>query len=199
MELKDLQRRTGITFVYVTHDQAEAMALSDRIAVLHGACSSRRRPARGLRAAGQPRGRRLHGPRQPAPGPGGACRGRRQPGLGRRRRARPVSASAALADGAASRWRSGREPPPGARRSLAAPARGPRGKLADVTFLGNLIDCHVVLDDGTRVRVQADPARRSSRGRRSGSPSTARRAPCSRRDEEGRRPSGATCRPNKER
>ncbi len=34
-ELKDLQRRTGITFVYVTHDQAEAMALSDRVAVLH--------------------------------------------------------------------------------------------------------------------------------------------------------------------
>jgi iron(III) transport system ATP-binding protein len=32
-ELKQLQRRTGITFVYVTHDQAEAMALSDRIAV----------------------------------------------------------------------------------------------------------------------------------------------------------------------
>ena len=35
-ELKSLQRRTGITFVYVTHDQAEAMALSDRIAVFHG-------------------------------------------------------------------------------------------------------------------------------------------------------------------
>src|SRR5499433_427727 len=34
-ELKDLQRRTGITFVYVTHDQAEAMALSDRIGVMH--------------------------------------------------------------------------------------------------------------------------------------------------------------------
>ncbi len=32
-ELKELQRRIGITFVYVTHDQAEAMALSDRIAV----------------------------------------------------------------------------------------------------------------------------------------------------------------------
>lgn len=32
-ELKALQRRTGITFIYVTHDQAEAMALSDRIAV----------------------------------------------------------------------------------------------------------------------------------------------------------------------
>jgi len=35
-ELKDLQRRTGITFVYVTHDQSEALALSDRIAVMAG-------------------------------------------------------------------------------------------------------------------------------------------------------------------
>jgi iron(III) transport system ATP-binding protein len=34
-ELKALQPRTGITFVYVTHDQTEAMALSDRIAVMH--------------------------------------------------------------------------------------------------------------------------------------------------------------------
>jgi iron(III) transport system ATP-binding protein len=34
-ELKQLQRRTGITFVYVTHDQTEAMALSDRVAVMH--------------------------------------------------------------------------------------------------------------------------------------------------------------------
>jgi ABC-type Fe3+/spermidine/putrescine transport system ATPase subunit len=44
-ELKSLQRRTGITFVYVTHDQAEAMALSDRIAVLHeGALQQYARP-----------------------------------------------------------------------------------------------------------------------------------------------------------
>ena len=35
-ELKELQRRTGITFVYVTHDQAEALALSDRVAVMSG-------------------------------------------------------------------------------------------------------------------------------------------------------------------
>jgi iron(III) transport system ATP-binding protein len=32
--IKDLQRRTGITFIYVTHDQAEAMAMSDRVAVI---------------------------------------------------------------------------------------------------------------------------------------------------------------------
>lgn len=35
-ELKRLQRQTGITFIYVTHDQEEALALSDRIAVLRG-------------------------------------------------------------------------------------------------------------------------------------------------------------------
>ncbi len=33
-EIRDIQRRLGITTVYVTHDQAEAMALSDRIAIL---------------------------------------------------------------------------------------------------------------------------------------------------------------------
>jgi multiple sugar transport system ATP-binding protein len=32
-EIVDLHRRTGRTFIYVTHDQAEAMSMSDRIAV----------------------------------------------------------------------------------------------------------------------------------------------------------------------
>ena len=35
LELKTLQRKVGITFVYVTHDQGEAMTLSDRIAVMN--------------------------------------------------------------------------------------------------------------------------------------------------------------------
>lgn len=34
-ELKTLQRRLGITFIYVTHDQQEALGLSDRIAVFN--------------------------------------------------------------------------------------------------------------------------------------------------------------------
>jgi spermidine/putrescine transport system ATP-binding protein len=34
LELKRIQRDVGITFVFVTHDQEEALALSDRIAVL---------------------------------------------------------------------------------------------------------------------------------------------------------------------
>jgi spermidine/putrescine transport system ATP-binding protein len=33
-ELKQLQRRLGITFVFVTHDQEEALTMSDRIAVI---------------------------------------------------------------------------------------------------------------------------------------------------------------------
>jgi len=33
-ELKEIQRRIGVTSIYVTHDQAEAMAISDRIAVM---------------------------------------------------------------------------------------------------------------------------------------------------------------------
>ena len=34
LELKRVQRETGVTFVYVTHDQEEALVMSDRIAVL---------------------------------------------------------------------------------------------------------------------------------------------------------------------
>ena len=34
-ELKALQRRLGITFIYVTHDQEEALTMSDRIAVMN--------------------------------------------------------------------------------------------------------------------------------------------------------------------
>jgi len=33
-EIRDLQKRLGVTTVYVTHDQEEAMAISDRIAVM---------------------------------------------------------------------------------------------------------------------------------------------------------------------
>jgi spermidine/putrescine transport system ATP-binding protein len=44
VELKGIQREVGITFLYVTHDQEEALAMSDRIAVMDGGevkqCSS---------------------------------------------------------------------------------------------------------------------------------------------------------------
>ncbi len=38
LELKRIQREVGITFVYVTHDQEEALTMSDRIAVMNDGC-----------------------------------------------------------------------------------------------------------------------------------------------------------------
>ncbi len=35
LELKRIQQEVGITFLYVTHDQAEAMSMADRLAVMH--------------------------------------------------------------------------------------------------------------------------------------------------------------------
>ncbi|MEZ0089245.1 ABC transporter ATP-binding protein [Streptacidiphilus sp. EB129] len=36
VELKQIQREVGITFVFVTHDQDEALTMSDRVAVMNG-------------------------------------------------------------------------------------------------------------------------------------------------------------------
>ncbi len=36
IELKKIQKRLGITFIYVTHDQEEALTMSDRIVVMNG-------------------------------------------------------------------------------------------------------------------------------------------------------------------
>lgn len=33
-ELRDIQKKTGVTFIYITHDQGEAMTMSDRVAVM---------------------------------------------------------------------------------------------------------------------------------------------------------------------
>ncbi|MGV8985415.1 MAG: ABC transporter ATP-binding protein [Cypionkella sp.] len=33
-ELRDIQKRTGVTFIYITHDQGEALAMSDRVGVM---------------------------------------------------------------------------------------------------------------------------------------------------------------------
>jgi putative spermidine/putrescine transport system ATP-binding protein len=36
MEIKHIHQRLGVTVVYVTHDQSEALTMSDRVAVFHG-------------------------------------------------------------------------------------------------------------------------------------------------------------------
>ncbi len=59
-ELKALQRKVGITFVFVTHDQEEALSMSDRLAVFNdGRIEQIGTPERDLRAPGDGLRRRL--------------------------------------------------------------------------------------------------------------------------------------------
>ena len=54
VEIKDIQRRLGMTVVYVTHDQEEAMNMSDRIGIMNrGRVEQVGRSDADLRAAGQ--------------------------------------------------------------------------------------------------------------------------------------------------
>jgi iron(III) transport system ATP-binding protein len=151
-ELKELQRRTAITFVYVTHDQSEAMALSDRIAVMHQGEVMQLGPPRDVYT-------------RPANKTVADFMGLVNLIPGRVVRAAGDDSLVTVGGGGPVRLAL----PPGAMvgetvqvavrpESLSLTARGPSalaGEVAEVTFLGNLIDCHVVLDDGTRVRVQA--------------------------------------------
>ena len=157
-ELKDLQRRTGITFVYVTHDQSEAMALSDRIAVMHQGRLQQCGPPREVYA--RPANRTVADfmglvnllPGRVAGGASAVTIGREY-SLGI---ALPPGAREGQAVQIAIRPENIRLSPfsdaAGAPPPDAVPA-----KVVEVTFLGNLTDCHVTLDDGTRVRVQAEP------------------------------------------
>ena len=84
-EIKELQQRFNFTIIYVTHDQAEAMALSDRIVVmdLGRRDPAGRHPGPRVPAAGQQVRLRLHRPVE-LPGhrggerPGVPCRGARR-------------------------------------------------------------------------------------------------------------------------
>jgi iron(III) transport system ATP-binding protein len=161
-ELKDLQRRTGITFVYVTHDQAEAMALSDRIAVMHhgelmqvgGPRAVYTRPANRVVAdfMGLVNLIPAHVASAAAVTIAGAY-------------AVPVTMPNGLAAGQAVHLVIR---PENVRLSPGVDAGDGSvpGTVADVTFLGNVTDCHVTLADGTRVRVQADAAETFEGGQR---------------------------------
>jgi iron(III) transport system ATP-binding protein len=161
-ELKELQRRTGITFLYVTHDQSEAMALSDRIAVMHQGELVQLGPPREVYT-------------RPATKtvadfmglvnlvPGRVMRVAADHGLVAIGGHGPVSL--ALPPGVVNGQAVHIAIRPESLR-LGVPGSGPAddgvavpGRVADVTFLGNLLDCHVTLDDGTRVRAQVDPRR----------------------------------------
>ena len=86
-QIAALQRRLGVTTVYVTHDQVEAMTMGDRVAVLKdGILQQVDTPLRPLPASGQRLRRRLH--RLPVDEPGRVPRRRRRGGLRRSTRVR---------------------------------------------------------------------------------------------------------------
>ena len=90
LELKDLQQRTGTTFVYVTHDQEEAMTMSDRIAVMnHGVVEQLATPRELYQRPGQRVRGGLHRRVEPDHDAGGSSRGRSPDDGPRRRSADP--------------------------------------------------------------------------------------------------------------
>ncbi len=61
LEIKALHEQLGVTIIYVTHDQEEALVMSDRIAVMNDGRIEQCRPAdRALRRAADPLRRDFH-------------------------------------------------------------------------------------------------------------------------------------------
>jgi iron(III) transport system ATP-binding protein len=157
-ELKQLQRRTGITFVYVTHDQAEALALSDKIAVIHGGR---------LQQFGTPR--EVYG--RPASRVVADFMGlvnllpATVIAAGDGRAGLRLGAGFTLEMDVALALTPGRAVevairPESIRLEPTARTEQPRlaARVIESTFLGNIVDYHVALGDNTVLRVQTHPA-----------------------------------------
>jgi iron(III) transport system ATP-binding protein len=148
-ELKQLQRRTGITFVYVTHDQAEALALSDQVAVIHGGRLQQygtphevyAKPANRVVADFMGLVNLL-----PA----------KAAGAGQVEAAGGVRLAVVLPDGV----KAGDNVEVAIRPEnirLNAAGNGPYAAVTERTFLGNISEYYVSLDSGPTLRVQTHP------------------------------------------
>jgi iron(III) transport system ATP-binding protein len=154
-ELKELQRRTGITFVYVTHDQSEALALSDHIAVIHGGRLQQYgtphdvycRPANKIVAD-------FMGLVNVLPGTVADDGVILEGGL---RLQAPVPAHCVEGEPIDITVR-----PENVTLFPLSHGEGAPGKIVDQTFLGNIHEYQVALDHGPSLRVQTHPAQRLS-------------------------------------
>jgi iron(III) transport system ATP-binding protein len=154
VELKRLQRRTGITFVYVTHDQAEALALSDQIAVMHGGRLQQygtpqdvySRPANRLVADFMGLVNLVAGKvRQ-------VNAGRGQVDLGGLAIDVALSAGTSAGETVEVAIR-----PENIRLAKASNGSSAVAKITDRTFLGNISEYYATLDSGQTLRVQTHP------------------------------------------
>jgi len=154
VELKRLQRRTGITFVYVTHDQSEALALSDQVAVIQ---------AGRLQQYGSPQDVYARPANRvvadfmglvnlvPAKVIGVSNGVGTLDAAGGLKLEIPVPAGTAPGDGVEVAIR-----PENIR--LSAAGNGARATISDRTFLGNISEYYANLDSGLTLRVQTHPA-----------------------------------------
>ncbi len=150
--IRHLQREFGITTIYVTHDQAEAMVLADRIALmkdgrlqqLGSAEDIYRRPSNAWVAEFIGLSNLIRG----------TVTGRRDGALSVRTAAGVFSCAGEDATGEVvicvrpESLRFGEEHP-----------NRLRGVVRERVFLGNLLDYQIEGPDGLRLRVQADPSR----------------------------------------
>jgi len=155
VELKRLQRRTGITFVYVTHDQAEALALSDQIAVIHG--GRLQQYGTPLEVYAKPANRVVAdfmGLVNLIPGTVMQV----ENGMGRVETAPDLRLDMALPEGTATGERVEIAIRPENIR-LHAPGNGAAtlARVSDRTFLGNISEYYATLASGQMLRVQTHP------------------------------------------
>ena len=116
-EIRRLHETFGITTLYVTHDQAEAMVISDRVAVLQdGRVAQIGTRRRALRASADALRRRVHRQDQPD---------RRRRGRDGHRRARPPAPARRLGRSDARRAGRGLDPASPDRAGARGPCRRP--------------------------------------------------------------------------
>ena len=159
-DIAELQARLGVTTVYVTHDQAEAMTLGHRVAVLRDGqlqqCDTAARAVRPARQRVRRRLRRVAGD-EPLPRPAR----RRRPGLVRR-------GAAGAARPARERAHGGDRRACGPRRS-SSPTKGSTARVEVIEELGSdaFVFCSAELPSGAVRLVARVPARRApGRGER---------------------------------
>ena len=171
-ELRDLQKKLGITFMIVTHDQEEAMTMADRIAVMNRRqARAGGAAARDLRASGLALGRGIHRRREPARGHGlgGRCAARpwsRPRGRNRAGRAGQCRASRRPRHG---RDPAGKDRDRAQRATRAAAPNSASGVLIETGYFGDISVYKVKLDGPGTMRVAtANVTPRRCAGRKTG-------------------------------
>ena len=153
IELKRIQREVGITFVYVTHDQSEALTMSDRIAVMNDGAVEQladpreiyERPATAFVAG--------------FIGTSNLLSGRSPPSPATSRRYGSATAAGCWSTAADTAWATPCRSRSGPRRSGSCPASrtgdvsAVPGVVSEVVYLGTYNSYAVTLDGGAEVTV----------------------------------------------